>query len=103
MVDNTRLKAHADLAFELANASAGQLVEAVVILRVPENEAFPAPSWTTTTVEQVVARVSAKTGTLPTKLTVFQNLGRFFVSAPAEFVDSLLEESEVGSALSNRP
>jgi len=46
-------------------------------------------------------RVEEQTGEQPGEYTVFDNLGAFALTAPAEFVDRLLVQPEIATATAN--
>ena len=87
-----------ELAAQLRKAAAGEApVEAVIALRRDG-----AAADTAAVAEDLLARVKDQTGAEPQDYNVFRNLGSFVVAAPPAFIERLLEQPEVESAMANR-
>lgn len=85
------------------SAASDEPVEAVVVLR-PEkpSEVTASPERVEKITHDVLERVEQTQGTHPQRVNVFRNLGSFVVSAPKGFVQELLRQPEVASAMANR-
>jgi hypothetical protein len=89
------------LSAQLREAAAGdEPVQAVIGLR--EEEGGAGGDAVTGLTEDLLARVKEQTGAEARDYNVFRNLGSFVVVAPARFIEGLLEQPEVESAMANR-
>src|ERR687890_762856 len=89
------------LSAQLREAAAGEEpVEAVIGLRQEEGGA--GGDAVTRLTEDLLARVKVQTGAEAHDYNVFRNLGSFAVVAPARFIQGLIEQPEVESAIANR-
>jgi len=84
----------------LETADAGQGVSVICALR-PGSASPPEPGETQRHVTALMRRVEEQTGERPDEYTVFDNLGAFALTAPAEFVDRLLVQPEIATATAN--
>jgi hypothetical protein len=90
--------ANPELERQLRDAEPGNKpVQAIVVLR-PDSE-----GKTALVVKDVLDRVERRTGEKTRALNVFPNLRSFVVEAPPQFLRELLEQSEIQSAMPNRP
>jgi hypothetical protein len=86
------------LSAQLREAAAGEEpVQAVIGLR-EEGDGAAVTGLT----EDLLARVKEQTGAEAHDYNVFRNLGSFAVVAPARFIQALIEQPEVESAIANR-
>lgn len=91
-----------ELERQIENAD-GELVEAVVRLKpTSAGEIVPSPEETERLVHRLLGRAEAAVQVEANDFNVFENLGYFVVSAPAEYVRALVQEPEVASAIPNR-
>ena len=89
------------LSAQLREAAAGdEPVQAVIGLRQAEGGAGGDAVAGLT--EDLLARVKEQTGAEAHDYNVFRNLGSFAVVAPARFIEGLLDQPEVESAMANR-
>ena len=89
------------LSAQLREAAAGEEpVEAVIGLRQEEGGA--GGDAVTSLTQDLLARVKEQTGAEAHDYNVFRNLGSFAVVAPARFIQGLIEQPEVESAIANR-
>jgi hypothetical protein len=90
------------LSAQLREAAAGEEpVQAVIGLR-EEGEGAGDGDAVTALTEDLLARVKEQTGAEAHDYNVFRNLGSFAVVAPARFIQALIEQPEVESAIANR-
>lgn len=83
--------------------TAGGEVQAVFSLQRPgEHQPLLSPEQTVEITEGLLRRVAQTTGTPPGAYNIFKNLGAFAVSASPDFIENLLEQEEVASAVANR-
>jgi len=91
-----------ELERQIENAD-GNLVQAVVRLRPgSRDEVVPSPEETERLTHSLLERAEAAARVGAADFNVFENLGYFVVSAPAEYVRALIQEPEVASAIPNR-
>jgi hypothetical protein len=89
------------LTAQLRDAAAGeQPVGAVIALR--RDSARTGGDAVTGLTEDLLARVKEQTGAEAHDYNVFRNLGSFAVVAPPRFIEGLIEQPEVESAIANR-
>jgi hypothetical protein len=91
------------LAAQLKETSAKDEVQAVVTLH-PDDPSQPAPSpeRMEEMARDLVARVTKSSGVAPKKVNVFKYLGSFAIAAEPAFIEHLVGQPEVKSAMSNR-
>jgi hypothetical protein len=95
-------KVDAELKRQLAAAGEGENVAAVIRLRAPTSgDLSPTPEQTDRIVESLLERTCRRVTASP-DYNVFRNLGYFVVSAPPDFIRTLIGEPEVASAVPNR-
>ena len=83
--------------------SGGHELQAVFALRPPDpSQKFLTPDQTLTMVENLLKRLQQETGEFPRDYNVFKNLGSFIVAASPTFINKLLEQEEIASAMANR-
>jgi hypothetical protein len=90
------------LAKQLRQASDTEVIEAVFTLRTPAGASQLTPAATRHTVEQLLKRAEKATGAKTSRLTVFENIQSFAVSAPAALIKGLTDAREVASATANQ-
>jgi hypothetical protein len=102
--DTMKAKTDQELQQQLEQTASGrQEVQAVFVLRPPgSSQKFLTPDQTLTMVENLLHRLQQETGESPRDYNVFKNLGSFVVAASPAFINKLLEQDEIASAMANR-
>ncbi len=96
-----KAKVDPELRRQLKDATAeSAAVQAVFKLR-SAIEARP-PAEVQKEAQELLDRVSAKTGKSPERVNILKNLGMFALEAPADYIDGVLEEEGVESAVANQ-
>ncbi|MBX3210941.1 MAG: hypothetical protein KF850_02815 [Labilithrix sp.] len=86
-----------------ASKASNQPVEAVVVLAPSDTSSgVDSPAETTRKGKALLARVEHAVGRAPDSVNVFENLQSVAVRADARFIEMLLEQPEVDSAMANR-
>ena len=85
---------------QLAHATAKEAVGATFTLKSAAGEPLSAKA-TKAMVQKVLSRIKSKTKSKPADVNVFANLQSFAVSAPPAFVEQLLHQPEIDSAMAN--
>jgi len=98
------VKLDAELAQQIQDATSENAPVQVVFRLRPEvpGKLATSPEKTEQLVQELMSRVSEKTGTQAGKFTVFRNLGSFAVSAAPNFIRELINQPEIASAIANR-
>jgi hypothetical protein len=88
---------------QAAKAKPAAPVEAVIALQPRKGDGITVPSAEmAAVVAGLMKKVGAKSGKAPQRQTVFKNMGSFFVAADPEFVEELIAQPEVKSAVANK-
>lgn len=75
-------------------------IEAVFSLDLPMKKLLD-PTTVEKTTHQVLKRVEEEVGSKPTVVNVFENLGSFAVSAEAPFIQRIIDDPEIATAVAN--
>jgi hypothetical protein len=95
-------KVHPELLEQMAQAG-NRPIQAVVHLRPAANHAaIPSPEESASLAQQVLERTAAQVGYPARKSNVLRNLACLIVEADPQFVQALLQQPEVVSALPNQ-
>ena len=78
-----------------------ELVEAVVMLRIPADGSVPAPAQSREMATSALSKAASESGTSPQASTVFANLHSFSVRASRQFVQALKHDDNVARVLPN--
>ena len=75
-------------------------IEAVFSLDLPMKQLLD-PGTVEETTHQVLKRVEEEVGSKPTVVNVFENLGSFAVSAEAPFIQRIIDDPDIATAVAN--
>lgn len=90
------------LQYELSHVTGPhKAVAATITLRSPEKQELT-PASTESLVRTVLDRIGRRTQCKPNVVNVFPNIQSFAIEAPAVFVEELLNEREIDSAMANQ-
>ncbi len=90
-----------ELKRQLADATDDANVQAVFTLRTPVGQKYLCPADTSNVVEKLIHEGSTASRSSPQRVKVFANAQSFAVSGRPALVRSLLEHSEIASAMAN--
>jgi hypothetical protein len=95
-------KVHPELLDQLNRAGSG-LVQAVLQMQSPGNpSAKLSPEDAAALADQVLTRVAGHLGRKPARHNLLRNLATLIVEADPEFLNSLIQQPEIRSALPNK-
>jgi hypothetical protein len=90
------------LAQQLRKVPDTEEMEAVFTLRAPAKASSLTPAATRAMIEQLLKRAEKATGARASRLTVFENIQSFALSAPAALIKALTGFKEIASAAANQ-
>ena len=101
MRGNKKTKIDPELTRQISSVGAGNdSIEAVFSLDLPMKKLLN-PSTVEETTQKVLRRVEEEVGSKPTVVNVFENLGSFAVSAEAPFIQRIIDDPDIATAVAN--
>lgn len=91
-----------ELVRQLAGTAEDETIEVVFRLRPGHGAVAPEPAETERLTKELVTRAERRSGCHDHDVNVFRNMGSFVVSAPKLFVEHLIGQPEIASAVANR-
>ena len=82
-------------------ADNNEYIQAVFSLALPTKKLLD-PQQVEETTNQVLHRAEEEVGSKPSDVNIFKNMGSFVISADASFIQKVIDDPDVASAIANK-